>query len=95
MVGFRLHIKNPSKLQNEAQREMKAWEHSPPNLVFLFGGLVLPVLYKRTEPTNCEILSTHLFIGSAAQASGSLMTVTCKFATSINVSCLHFGQYRG
>lgn len=25
-------------------------------------------------------------------ASGSLMTVTCKFVTSINVSCLHFGQ---
>lgn len=73
MVGFRLHIKNPSKLQNEAQREMKAWERSPLNLVFLFGGLVLPVLNKRTVPTNGEILFTHLLIGSAAKASGSLM----------------------
>ena len=92
MAGLRPHIKNPPKLQNEAQRGIRAWERSPPNFVFLFGGLIFPVLYKRTEPTNCEILSTHLFIGSAAQASGSLMTVTCKFVASINVSCLHFGQ---
>lgn len=28
-------------------------------------------------------------------ASGSLMTVICKFVASINVSCLHFGQNSG
>ena len=57
MAGLRPHIKNPSKLQNEAQREIRAWERSPPNLVVLFGGLVIPVLYKRTEPTNGKLSS--------------------------------------
>ncbi len=52
MAGLHPHIENPSKLQNKAQREIRAWERRPPNFVFLFGGLVLPVLYKRTEPTN-------------------------------------------
>lgn len=35
---------------------------------------------------------THKFIGSA---SGSLMTVICKFVASTNVLCLHFGQNSG
>ena len=30
----------------------------------------------------------HLFIGSASYASGSLMTVICKFCTLINVSSI-------
>ena len=31
---------------------------------FLFGGLVLPMLYKRIEPMICEL--SHKFIGSAS-----------------------------
>ena len=46
--------------------------------------------------SRCSVrLKTHQFIGSASKASGSLMTVICKFLASINVSCLHFGQKRG
>ena len=42
-----------------------------------------------------QTVIAHSFIGSASKASGSLMILICKFLTSINVSCLHFGQKRG
>lgn len=44
--------------------------------------------YKKKQSRKIVIL-LHKFIGSA---SGSVMTVICKFITSIKVSCLHFGQ---
>ena len=36
--------------------------------------------------------SAHFFLGSASNVSGSVMTIVCKFLTSINLSCLHFRQ---
>lgn len=58
-------------------------------MIFLWW--VCPACVKRKEPINGD----YSFIGSASKASGSLMTVTCKFFTSIKVFCLHLGQNSG
>ena len=44
---------------------------------------------------NRKSVIFHKFIGSASKASGSLMTVTCKFFAEIRLSFLHLGQYNG
>ena len=56
---------------------------------FLFGGRIYLWFYKKKSR---QTVISHTFIGSASNVSGSVMTVTCKFFASINVSCLHFGQ---
>lgn len=82
-------IKTPPNFKTKSESVQSMTKQLTETSFFLFGGLVLPMVIIKTELTNCD---SHKFTGSKSNVSGFLMTVTCKFFASINVSCLHFGQ---
>ena len=85
-------IKIPPNLKQVWRVLVKSFGHSNTAhqiAVFLFGGRIYLWFCKKKSR---QTVISHMFIGSASNVSGSLMTVTCKFVTFINISCLHFGQ---
>lgn len=65
MAGLRPHIKNPSKLQNEVQKDFKYFRHSETihqTPFFYLVDIRLKILCNGTEPMDCHF--PRKFIGS-------------------------------
>ena len=62
------------------------------NTVFFNSVGLSYLLCKKIEPMSCEFPHKS---SALRLAFGSLITVVCKFFTSIRISCLHLGQYKG